>query len=428
MFSIITQALRLAAARWPALLAWYLAGWLARYLLIELAATVGSTSALFGLMLLPLAVLARLGSYLAMFLVLRSAMPAFSELSDRGEDSIDRTRSLGEKIRSGTVTQLFLVSIVPFFAFYAALNLFAADTAQYTASALSKINPFADNNTLTAVNLGLDAATITVVVLAFAGRFALKHYSAKLPRWTNLIAVYLEALWVYLTIYLVVLYVEDFWAWVDGRAATRWYEDFWARIGEYISPLAQVWSGLQWAVGEVGALALLPLAWLAIAGVVYGRALAKPAITFRPQSRYYTGIRARVSALPRGVSRRLKDVGVDFFSRFTPVTNALVLIWRAGVVPVGLFVLAYTVLESARTWLDLLAVRVIGPHDLQTWWMNFDDILSFVVALLIEPIRLCLIAAAYDFCLRKLEERREAKDLADPPASTGSGAAAPATA
>ena len=430
MFSIITQALRLAAARWPALLAWYLAGWLARYLLIELAATVGANSALLGLMLMPLAILARLGSFLAMFLVLRSAMPSFSSLSDRGEDGIDRTTSVGAATKTTSLAQIFLISIVPFFTFYAGWKLFENDTIAYAQSALTKINYFEDLKVGTVLNLQLDASTISVVVVAFAARFAIKKYSAKLPRWTNLIAVYLESLWVYLTIFLISFYLEDVWAWVDSRAAVRWYEGFWATVGDFFTPLAVVWSGIQWAIGEVGALALLPLAWLTLAGVVYGRALAKPTITFRPQSRYYSGVRARVTAMPKGLLRRVKDVGVDFFSRFAPITNALLLIWRAGVVPMGLFVLAYAVLEAGIVWLDLAAVRLIGPHDFYNWWLNFDGMLGFAVAVLIEPLRLCLVAAAYDFCLRKLEERQEDAGMTTPtdglPAARGGrhGAAA----
>jgi len=429
VFSIITQALRLAAARWPALLAWYLAGWLARYLLIELAATVGANSALLGLMLMPLAILARLGSFLAMFLVLRSAMPSFSSLSDRGEDGIDRTKTVASSVKTGKLTQIFLTSIVPFFTFYAGWKLFEADTIAYAKSALTKINFFEDLKVGTVLNLQLDAATISVVVVAFAARFTIKKFSARLPRWTNLIAVYLESLWVYLTIFLISFYLEDVWAWVDSRAAVRWYEDFWASVGDFLTPLAVVWSGIQWVIGEVGALALLPLAWLTLAGVIYGRALAKPTITFRPQSRYYTGVRARVTALPKGLFRRIKDVGVDFFSRFAPVTNALLLIWRAGVVPVGLFVLAYAVLEAGIVWLDLAAVRFIGPHDFYMWWLNFDGMLGFAVAVLIEPLRLCLVAAAYDFCLRKLEERQEDAGMTTsaegtPPAGGGRHSAA----
>jgi hypothetical protein len=406
VFSILAQALRLAATRWPALLAWYLAGWLARYLLIEVAAIAGASSALLGLMIMPLAILARLGSFLAMFLVLRSAMPAFSTLSDKGADSVDRTRLSGIRSKASGVTQIFLVSIVPFFTFYAAWKLFEADTVQYAQSALKKINPFEERNQNTVLTLQLDATTITVVVVAFVCRFAIKRYSAKLPRWTNLIAVYLESLWVYLTIFLITDYFEDYSAWVSTRVVVQWYENLWASVGDFFTPLAVLWGSLQWVIGEVGDLALLPLAWLTLAGVIYGRALAQAAVRFQPRNRYYASARERITALPKGVFRRLKDVGVDFLSRFTPVTNALVLIWRAGVVPMGLFVLAYQALEAGSIWLDFAAVRIIGPHDLDSWWMNFDGMLTFAVALLIEPLRLCLVAAAYDFCLRKLEERR----------------------
>jgi len=74
----------------------------------------------------------------------------------------------------------------------------------------------------------------------------------------------------------------------------------------------------------------------------------------------------------------------------------------------GIFVLAYTVLEAAGSWLGFGAIRLIGAHDLEAWWMNMDGVLIFLLDVLLEPLRICLIAAGYDFCLRRLEERREA--------------------
>jgi hypothetical protein len=405
VLSIVTRTLRLVAARWPALVAWFLAGWLARYLLIELAAFFGASSALAGLLIMPLAILARLGSYIAMFLVLRDAMPAFQSVGGKGDDAIDRTTPSGRRQR---VAEIFLVSILPFFAFYAAWKLLAQDTQQYAQAALANINPFAAGPAPTAnvLDLQLDVATVAVIVVAFAGRFLLKRYSAKLPKWTNLIAVYLEAVWVYLTVLLISTYTAQFQEWVATRAATQWYESVKAAVFSVFAPLGWAWNGVEWAVNEAGALVLLPLAWLTLAGIVYGRALAQPTLGYRPSHRLYTGVRERLAALPGGVVRRAKDVGNDLTGRWRPLANAFLLIWRAGVVPMGVFVLAYTVLEAASTWLLLAGVRLIGPHDLHGWWMNFDDILVFVVNLVLEPLRVALIAAAYDFCLRKLEERR----------------------
>ncbi|PRY68574.1 hypothetical protein B0I08_104277 [Glaciihabitans tibetensis] len=410
MFTILTRAARLVAARWPVLLAWYLAGWLARYLLIELAATFGATSALAGLLIMPLAILARLASYIAMFLTLREAMPAFTDLRSKGEDAVDRAAAPEDTALPdprGRVQDIFLVTIVPFFAFYAAWQLLADDTIQYAQSALSKVNVFDDRPGGRPLELELNVASISVIVIAYAGRYLLKRYASRLPRWTNLVAVYLESVWVYLTLFLISTYTKDLQGWVASRTATQTFDEFVASIAAAFAPLGVAMGGLEWAVAQAGGLLLFPIAWLTLAGIVYGRALAKPKVAFPTTHRYYTGARSRIQAVPQGVRRRAKDIGADFVGRWTPLANALVLIWKAGVLPMGLFVLAHTVLESATTWLLFAGVRIIGPHDLVSWWMHFDGMLLFAVNVILEPLQICLIAAAYDFCLRRLEERRE---------------------
>ena len=80
-------------------------------------------------------------------------------------------------------------------------------------------------------------------------------------------------------------------------------------ISSLFAPVGWVWDGVEWAIGEAGGLLLRPVAWLAIAGVVYGRALAAQKIAYRPRNRYYESARSRVSALPKGVVRRAADVG-----------------------------------------------------------------------------------------------------------------------
>jgi hypothetical protein len=64
---------RLLAAHWPALIAWFFAGILGRCLAVEGARFVGAYTAIGGFLLLPLASLARLISFVAMFLVLAFA-------------------------------------------------------------------------------------------------------------------------------------------------------------------------------------------------------------------------------------------------------------------------------------------------------------------------------------------------------------------
>ena len=421
MFSIVTSTIRLAATRWPVLLAFYLAGWLARYLVIEVAAFAGTTDALVAFLIMPIAILARLASFIAMFLVLRAGMPAFTELAANGEDAIDRTTEPVEK-SAPSLQDLFLASILPFFAFYAAWKFLQEDTLQYAASALAKINPFADqDNSAGVLNLQLTWASGTAIVIAFTGRYLIKRYSDRLPRWTAVLTVYLEAVWVYLTVFLISVYREDVDSWIASRAATHWVADLRGIVGDVFAPLGLAWDAIAWAIGEAGALVLLPVAWLALAGIVYGRALSATPITLRtPTSRYVTGLRSGYARVPKAISRRFADVGGGFVGRWKPLANALTLVWRAGVVPMGIFVLAFTALEASSGWLAFGAIQLIGPHDLQDWWMNADGSLIFALDVLLEPLRICLIAAGYDYCLRRLGERREA---AAEPAAVASAAA-----
>jgi hypothetical protein len=421
--TILTRTLRLVAARWPALLAWYLAGWLAHYLLIQLAGELGARSALAGLLVLPLAILARLGSFIGMFLVLRDDLPAFAGAAAAGRDAVDGVPVTTRRQRA---TEILLVSILPFFAFYASWQLLEADTVQYATTALARID---HSGSLPpggrVLDVSLDATTIAVVVLAFAGRFLLKRHAERLPRWTALVAVYLESVWVYLTLFLISTYQGRVQEWVDTRAASVWFADVRAGMTGFLEPVAVVWDGIGWVLTQVGDVVLLPVAWLTLAGVVYGRALAESAARRRAAGprhaldRVHARAADRLRALPGGVRRRAADVGEDLLSRWRPLVDAVRLIWRAGVIPMGLFVLAYTVLEAGTSWLLLAGVRVVGPHDLDAWWMNADDMLDFGVATLLEPLRICLIAAAYDLCLRRLEERRAVADAAasDAPAA-----------
>ncbi len=92
-------------------------------------------------------------------------------------------------------------------------------------------------------------------------------------------------------------------------------------------------DGVEWLLGEVGGIVLLPIAWLTIAGVIYGQAVA-------PQSAQlggavYTRARARLDTLPGRLRARLKDIWSDLIARFQPIGRAILLMWRAGPVLIG---------------------------------------------------------------------------------------------
>ena len=112
---MLTTTVRTLAHSWPALLAWFLAGWTARLLILRFAGWVGNDLPLLGQLILPLAVIARLASYVAMFLVLRDALPNAGQ-SDAAAPRESFLRRWGTAISA---------AILPFFVIYAAWGMVA---------------------------------------------------------------------------------------------------------------------------------------------------------------------------------------------------------------------------------------------------------------------------------------------------------------
>ena len=413
--------MRLLAAHWPVLLMWFAGGHLARFYAIELAGTVGAYSALGGMVLLPLAVLARLISFGAMLLVLRDGMRQLRAIAPLPEGRIERRRSFVDALFGG---------MLPFVAFYAAWGFLREDAANYTTVALDlqrelrlaafgrcvgdtpSDQPVMCEDAGAAFTgqvdmIGLNAVTITIIVLAFAGRFVWKKWRARLPKFLAIVAVYVECLWTFLSIYVIGGLLNGVTAWIQQRQAMVWLGDIRAWVNSQFDAIAWVWDGVEWFVGEAGGIILLPITWLTIAGVIYGQAVVAkaPRLARERVGRFSTAF----GRVPSWLRRRLSDLGLQLISLFRPIWAALVLMWRAGPVAIGSYVLLYTVLLAADETLLAGLTRVVGPREQQTWEFLYPA-LALAVTLLIEPVRIALIASAYDGTIGKLRARRAADE------------------
>ncbi|WP_240638572.1 hypothetical protein [Microbacterium sp. ABRD28] len=394
MWEIVRMGLRLLVAHWPALLAWYLAGSFGRYLSIQLAGFVGGYTALGGILLLPLAILAKLVSLVAMFLVLRDGMLRLNAIAPTPVDRAERLRSFRDALLS---------AVLPFIAVYAVLGFLVEDVTAYLRVALAvqtdrqwaAIVEESEVDTSGAVDsLGWEPWTIVVVMLAFAGRWAWKRWGSSLPRWTALVATYLEALWIFLVAYFIGEALGQVTAWIATRQAMVWVADLRQAVGDLFAPLGWTWDAVEWLIGEAGGVLFVPLAWLTIAGVIYGR-------TVSPQGAQLRGAlvdraRSRYGTLPQRLRRRLVDLGSEVGGRFRPIWQAILLMWRGGPILVGGYVLLYTVILFVGEGLRVLLTRLVGPHDLFDFWVIAATPLFLVVPLIVEPLRTVLIAATYD--------------------------------
>ena len=294
MIAVVRVAGQLLWRHWPALLALYLAGTLGRYVAIEVAGFVGAYSAIAGALLFPLAILSRLVALVAMLLVLRDGMARLGVIAPIPAERSERRRAFVDALLGG---------ILPFVAFYAAWGYLREDAAAYF-SRLLEVNTgliaeeiFGEVERAgdgAAGELSLGPVTIAIIVLAFAGRWLWNRYRSRLPRGFAAIAVYLEVLWVYLSVTLIADALNIVIAWAQQRQAMVWLGDVREWVGDQLVPVAWVWDAVEWLLGEVGGIVLLPIAWLTIAGVIYGQAVAPQSarlggdVVQRAQARFNT--------------------------------------------------------------------------------------------------------------------------------------------
>ncbi|MBO0979684.1 hypothetical protein [Microbacterium sp. SD291] len=408
MLAILTTTGRVLWRHWPAMLAWYLAGILVHYAVIQFAGFVGAYTATVGFLLLPLAILARLISLVAMFLVLRDGLRNLQEVAPLPESPAERRR---------TFLSALLAGILPFFAVYWAQKLLREDVIAYSSRALEVRNgivwtAMADgegpvSSADTVLNLPFNLWTVSIIVLAFAGRWAWSKWSEKLASWLSPVAVYFEVVWVFFSVILIGDLVDTVKAWVDSRVAMAVLEDIRETVLDAVAPLRWLWEAIGWVVSEAGPVLIAPLAWLTIAGVVFGQAIV--AEKLRLELRVISRFREHAKAIPNPLVRRLKDLGDELGARFRPIGRALLLMWRAGPVLVASYALLYAAVKALESYLQLGITRLIGPQEFVLWAIALP-VVSLIPMLLIEPLRIAVISGAYDATLGRLRRRPVSAD------------------
>lgn len=414
MLAILTTAGRVLLRHWPALMAWYLAGILVHYVITETAGFVGASSATLGFLVLPIAILARLVSLVAMFLVLRDGLRNLQEVAPLPESAADRRR---------TFLTALLAGILPFFAVYWAQGLLGEDVRAYSSRALEVRSSIIAVSTLngegpvsaddTVLNLPVNAWTIAIIVLAFAGRWAWSKWSAKLASWLSPVAVYFEVVWVFFSVMVLGDIFDSIRGWVDSRAAMAVLESVREQVLDAVAPLRWLWEGVGWVLAEAGPVLLAPLAWLTIAGVVFGQAIV--AEKLRVENQLISRFREHTKVIPNPLVRRLRDLGDELGNRFRPIGRALLLMWRAGPLLVASYALVYVVVKALESYLAFGITRLIGPHEF-IFWSIVTPLVSLIPVLLIEPLRIAVISGAYDATLGRL--RRKQQERADPATMT----------
>jgi hypothetical protein len=392
MLASLARIPRILAMTWPALLAWYLVGQVVRSGIIALAAPIGPESPISAMLLVPIAVLARLVSYVGMFLVLRRAMTGYREISG-GDVSFTSFRDAAREFMS-----VLTSSIGPFFTLYAIIGLLFEDLSAY-ARATMRYSLGAEHPQ--PLNAGDSPIVLIVVVAAFTLRLVMRILGPKLPAWSNVFGIYLDATWVFLALATIQNLFGGALAWIQARQVVHWINDAQAWLVSVWEPIQLAIEGIGWVVPVAAQVILLPMAWLLVAGIIYVRAIGN----------IETGISVPklplrlVGAAPPDLLRRWRHIIVGGWEDVAgPVVLSGRMILRGRILDLALFVSAYGLLWAGSQWLARGVYTLIGPHDGSIWW-DIDAVVAAGIGLITEPLRVVLLAAAFDFYLRRWSRR-----------------------
>jgi hypothetical protein len=215
----------------------------------------------------------------------------------------------------------------------------------------------------------------------------------------KLFVTYLEALWIFVVIYQASSYVPSPKTWLQGRQVWLWLHDGYGWVLDHVlgvNQVREIWDTVTGfvaaGIGDLWSAAVLPLMWITMTAVIYGRAVQK---LEKPRWRF-DRITRRWEQTPRIVRAAGNSVVSDWKDRWTPVMDAFRLVVRSGLRPMLGYFLAWAVVTFAASgvWIAL-KLWVLGPHSLQ-FWLIIDEPLNLVTDGLKIMLQVSLLAAAYD--------------------------------
>ncbi|WP_449062384.1 hypothetical protein [Planomonospora algeriensis] len=193
--------------------------------------------------------------------------------------------------------------------------------------------------------------------------------------------------------------------WLDERAAVAavkgWFED--------LEKSLPWWKGFWEGAGDLWPLvvdALIePLAWLAVAALVYG-AFAEDTRAVVRGTRLET-VADRVERTHTLTRTTMSGATTGFRDRWVPPVNAFRLAVRGGAPLFGVFCLCYVALQVGADYADR-GMRALVGSDFPFFWALFSSPVEFAVDLVAGVLTVCLLAATFDIAATRSREAGQA--------------------
>ncbi|MFC5338393.1 hypothetical protein [Leucobacter denitrificans] len=354
LLRFVVGAARALWMHWPQLIGLFLAGWIGRMGFLWLATVTSNWSPTVAVLILPLAPFCTLLSFVLMLRAMAPTLPAFSGMF---VETTAKQRWRDDFAVAGKV-------LIPFLAVYASAGLLKQDAAVFL------VDTTADESLNTAfqdidwgrTNYAPGLAIVAFVLVALIARKVISMLGLveRNLAWAGL-AAYIEILWVMTLVNVFNSQIESLTSWIATRRITAPVIDWWERTFEAIREWSALVGGAIDAVsavlGNLGAVVVVPVAWLAIGAAVYGHQL-------RSVDLYVPGheeTTKRLQRIPNPVRRVAAQVTEPVVTPVRSAFSAIRKIAVAGVLPMVMFCIVFLISGAVQSGATLLLHEAFGP-------------------------------------------------------------------
>ncbi|TDU88962.1 hypothetical protein EV138_2515 [Kribbella voronezhensis] len=408
LLTTVGRAGALFGRAWPRLFAVFLIAQLVHRGVQWVAVQAGAKAEAAGIAVLALVVLVSLAMYVSMFLVLRGELPFHRRAVAEGVLAPDGMEPGKEHRPLDAIAS----ALLPFLAFYAAYKFLQSEAMDYEYSlAVHRVNEIGatvmNGGTVAAQPTGLHALStwlfIGLGVTAYLLRLVFKkRKGTDGGPVRKLFVTYLEALWIFVVAYQATSFIPSPKTWLKERQVWLWVHDSYIWVLDHVlgvEKVREVWDSvtgfLAAGIGDLWSAAVLPLMWITMTAVIYGRAVHKAEKPQQVRWRF-DRITHRWQRTPQIVRAAGNSMVSDWKDRWTPVISAFRLVARSGIRPMLGYFLAWAVVTYLAGEVGIiLRDYVLGPHSLE-FWKVIDEPLSLVTDGLKIALQISLLAAAYD--------------------------------
>lgn len=350
----IYDGARVLAAHWPQLVGLFLIGWIGRMGFLWIATEVSDWSPTVAVLILPLAPLCTLLSFVLMMRAMAPTLPAFSGMI---EHTTRRTRWNEDLTVAGQV-------MIPFLAVYASAGLLKQDSTVFLLDSAADewMNTTIQEMDLGRANYAPGMAIVAFILIAIVLRktISLLKLTDKHLAWAGM-AAYLEVLWIMTLATALSTQLQTVTDWITSRqliaSIIGWAESVFATIREWSSLAGAVLDGISAVIGNLGSVVIVPVAWLAIGAAVYGHQLHSATLAV-PGHEEMTN---RIKKIPSPVRRAVGQVTEPIVTPIQSTLGAIRKIAIAGILPMMMFCLVFLVAGGVQSLAALGMRGLIGP-------------------------------------------------------------------